>query len=287
MATTNTALVFTTIESGTANQSVSSAHLSSTESRLSRRGPRAALPPDSRPGEADKDPNGLYDQKQRLPFARLLAAYLCLCLCYFISYLDMNSVTTALPTIGNAVDAGPTITWVGTAYLLGQTSCQPLYGRVSDITGRKPILLFSVACILVGGLLCGFAQTPIWLYVSRAISGIGGGGISSCVAIIVSDLVSLKSRGKYQGFVSLAIAAGATAGPFVAAGLIRRAADGWRWAFWIPSIASSACFVLLWFLLPLKPVGGNWKEKVGKIDWLGVLTSGPGLILLLVSGAWP
>lgn len=285
MASTNTALFLTPIESGTARGSISSAHAPSARSQLSQRGSRRENRPVSSSTTSpddSSDPNQLYDQKQRLPFTRLLAAYLCLCLCYFISYLDMNSVTTSLPTIGNAVDAGPTITWVGTAYLLGQTSCQPLYGRVSDITGRKPILLFSVACILVGGLLCGFAQTPIWLYVSRAISGIGGGGISSCVAIIVSDLVSLKSRGKYQGFISLAIATGATAGPFVAAGLIRQAADGWRWAFWIPSIASAVCFVLLWFLLPLKPVGGNWREKAGKIDWLGVATSGPGLILLLV-----
>ncbi|KAH7357333.1 major facilitator superfamily domain-containing protein [Pyrenochaeta sp. MPI-SDFR-AT-0127] len=127
----------------------------------------------------------LEDQASRLPFARLMAAYLCLCLCYFISYLDMNAVTTALPTIADSLDAGPSITWAGTAYLLGQTAFQPLYGRLSDITGRKPILLASVTCIVVGGLLCGFAQTPTWLYAARALSGVGGGGISSLVAIIV------------------------------------------------------------------------------------------------------
>lgn len=228
-------------------------------------------------------PNQLQDQTQRLPFPRLMAAYLCLCLCYFISYLDMNSVTTSLPTISNALDAGPTITWVGTAYLLGQTSCQPLYGRISDITGRKPILLFSVGCIIAGGLLCGFAQTPIWLYVSRAISGVGGGGISSLVAIIVSDLVSLKSRGKYQGAISLAIGTGAATGPFVAASLIRSDVNGWRWAFWVPSIAAAACFGLLLFLLPLKPVSGDWREKTRKIDWLGVVTSVAGIVLMVVS----
>lgn len=231
----------------------------------------------------DSGPDQLDDQTQRLPFLRLMAAYLCLCLCYFISYLDMNAVTTSLPTISDALHAGPGITWVGTAYLLGQTSCQPLYGRISDIIGRKPILLFSVGCIIVGDILCGFAQTPIWLYTSRAVAGIGGGGISSLVAIIVSDLVSLRSRGKYQGIISLAIGTGAASGPFVAAGLIQTGASGWRWVFWVPSVAAACCFGLLVFLLPLKPVSGNWRDKVGKIDWLGVVVSVAGIVLIMVS----
>lgn len=227
----------------------------------------------------------LQDQSQRLPFVRLMVAYLCLCLAYFISYLDMNSVTTSLPTIAEALDAGPSVTWVGTAYLLGQTAFQPLYGRISDITGRKPVLLFSMGCIIVGGLLCGFARTPTWLYACRTISGIGGGGISSSIAIIVSDLVSLRSRGKYQGFISLAIGTGAASGPFVAASLIQTNAhgDGWRWAFWVPSIIAAFCFALLLFLLPLKPVTGSFGDKIRKIDWLGVVTSVPAIVLVVVS----
>lgn len=223
----------------------------------------------------------LEDQSSRLPFPRLLAAYLCLCLCYFTSYLDMNAVTTALPTIANALDAGPSITWAGTAYLLGQTVFQPLYGRLSDITGRKPILLASVTCIMVGGLLCGFAQNPSWLYAARALSGIGGGGISSTVAIIVSDLVSLKERGKYQGMISLAIGAGATVGPFAAASLVRFP-DGWRWTFWVPSILAGLSLVLLPLSLPLKPVAGRWQDKAKRIDWLGIAVSVSGIVLLLV-----
>lgn len=224
----------------------------------------------------------LQDQASRLPFARLMAAYLCLCLCYFTSYLDMNAVTTALPTIANSLNAGTSITWAGTAYLLGQTAFQPLYGRLSDITGRKPVLLVSVTCILIGGLLCGFARTPSWLYASRALSGVGGGGISSLVAIIVSDLVSLKERGKYQGMISLAIGAGAIVGPFAAANLVRYP-NGWRWTFWLPAILASLCLVLLLLLLPLKPVTGRWQDKVKKIDWPGIAASVSGIVLLLVS----
>ncbi|KAJ5618422.1 Major facilitator superfamily domain general substrate transporter [Penicillium herquei] len=204
----------------------------------------------------------------------------------------MNATTTALPTISHALSAGSTITWAGTAFLLGQTTFQPLYGRVSDISGRKPVLLISLGCIMVGDLLSGWAQSPVWLYVTRALSGVGAGGISSLVSIIVSDLVSLRERGKYQGFVSIAIGAGAVTGPFLAAGVIARGHEGWRWAFWVPSILAFICMFLLLFLLPLKPVMGGWRSKVRQIDLSGVFLSTIGIVFLLIpisSGGdtWP
>lgn len=224
----------------------------------------------------------LHDQTLRLSFPRLIVSYICLCCCYFISYLDMNSTTTALPTISNALSAKTTITWAGTAFLLGQTTFQPLYGRISDISGRKPVLLVSVACIMVGDFLSGWARSPIWLYLTRALSGIGAGGISSLVSIIVSDLVSLKDRGKYQGFVSIAIGIGAVTGPFLAASLIQKGPDGWRWNFWVPSILALICMFLLLFFLPLKQIRGSWQIKIRQIDWAGVILSTVGIIFLLV-----
>ncbi|KAJ5263327.1 Major facilitator superfamily domain general substrate transporter [Penicillium angulare] len=194
----------------------------------------------------------------------------------------MNSTTTALPTISKALSAGTTITWAGTAFLLGQTVFQPLYGRMSDILGRKPVLLVSVGCIFIGDLLSGWAQNALWLYITRAVSGIGAGGISSLVAIIVSDLVSLKDRGKYQGMVSIAIGLGALVGPFITGSLVQGNEDRWRWVFWVPSILAFVCAIVLVFLLPLKPVVGSWREKASKIDWYGVLASVTGIVLLLI-----
>jgi MFS family permease len=239
----------------------------------------------SRTAQAQNSKRSLEDQTSRLPFRRLIIAYLCLALIYFISTLDINSVATALPAISRSLNAGSSITWVGTAYLMGQTCFQALYGRLSDIFGRKPVLLASIGCLIVGDILCGFARNITWLYVCRALSGVGGGGISSLVQITVSDLVSLKERGKYQGMLSGAIGLGAGAGPFLAAAFIegdQTDGDGWRWIFWLPPILAAACLAAMTFALPLKPVTGCWREKLAKIDWLGIGAAVTAVVFILV-----
>lgn len=224
----------------------------------------------------------LDDQNQRLPFARLITVYLCLATCVFVSFLDVNSTTTSLPAIAKSLNAQNSITWAGTSYLIAYAAFQVLYGRMSDIFGRKPILLWAVGMLIFGDILCGFARNPTWLYVCRALSGIGGGGISSLVQIIISDLVSLKERGKYQGMISAAIGLGAASGPFVSAGFLETGPEGWRWAFWVPAMLAASCIPCLVFLLPAKPITGSWRDKVRKIDWLGLGSSVVAMLFILV-----
>jgi MFS family permease len=225
----------------------------------------------------------LDDQNQRLPFKQLIIAYLCLAICFFVSFMDVNSTTTALPAVADTLNAQNSITWAGTSYLIAQTAFQVLYGRLSDIFGRKPVLIFCVAMLITGDILCGFAQSGPWLFICRALSGIGGGGISSLVQITISDLVSLKDRGKYQGMLSGAIGLGSGCGPFVAAGLLRTGPTGWRWAFWIPAMLAAVCVPLLMIYLPSKPITGTWKDKVRKIDWAGLGSSVVATLFVLVS----
>lgn len=165
---------------------------------------------------------------------------------------------------------------------MGQTAFQVLYGRLSDIFGRKPVLLICVGFLILGDVLCAFAQTSTWLYVCRALSGIGGGGISSLVQMTVSDLVSMKDRGKYQGMLSGAIGMGSSTGPFIAASLIHGSQTAWRWVFSIPPILATGCIALTWIFLPLKHVGGSWGEKLRKIDWFGLITAVLCLVFILV-----
>ena len=136
-----------------------------------------------------------------------------------------------LGTIGSEFGKSNSIAWLGTSYLLTQTAFQPLYGRFSDIFGRKAATLFASAVFLLGSLACGLSKTFPQLIAARAFAGIGGGGLTTMSSIVTSDLVSLRQRGTYQGLGNVVYAAGAAIGGplggYLGDGI------GWRWAFLI------------------------------------------------------
>lgn len=122
-----------------------------------------------------------------------------LSVCLFVSFIDQTSVSTATPAIAVDLNTGTATSWIGTSFLIASTAFQLINGRLSDIFGRKNLLLISLTLMALGDLGCGFARTAVQLFVLRAIAGIGGGGINSLVMIIVSDITTLQNRGKYQG----------------------------------------------------------------------------------------
>lgn len=126
---------------------------------------------------------------RRPPFSSSLQ-FFGLQLALFLSFLDSTSVSTAAPTIGAELNASSSITWVGSSFLLANTAFQIVTSRLSDIFGRKAVLLGSLFLFVLGDLLCGFAQSGVWLYACRGIAGIGGGGINSLSMIIVSSIDS-------------------------------------------------------------------------------------------------
>ncbi|KEP55016.1 MFS transporter [Rhizoctonia solani 123E] len=219
------------------------------------------------------------DQSSRLPFKKLLVVFLSLFVCLFVSFLDQTSVSTVLPAIAHDLGAADRINWVGISFLVATTSSQIVIARLSDIFGRKLVLISVIVLFTVGNLLSGFAQTAVWLFTARAISGIGGGGINSLCMIIMSDVVSLKERGKYQGFLGAAVALGSGIGPLVGGAL---STAGWRWVFWFTVPISIACIGQLWWLLPQNELSGNFLEKVRKVDFIGSLLSLASIVLILV-----
>ena len=155
-----------------------------------------------------------------------------------------------------------------------------MYGRLSDIFGRKITLQVAVALLVLGDLLCSIANTAIQLYAFRALSGIGGGGITNIAMVIVSDIVPLKERGKYQGFISAACSLGNAIGPFVGGGF---ASSGqWRWLFRTISFSGVLAAIIIHIIVPLKPVDGSVMAKVRMIDYAGILLSSAGTIFLLI-----
>ncbi|GAA6032729.1 hypothetical protein JCM8097_000763 [Rhodosporidiobolus ruineniae] len=218
---------------------------------------------------ARKEVAALTDQTSRLHGSQLMLVFFGLQLALFLSFLDSTSVSTAAPEIGRDLNSSSSITWVGSAFLLANTSFQIVTSRLSDIFGRKAVLLGSLFLFVLGDLLCGFAKTGIWLYTCRGIAGIGGGGINSLSMIIVSDVVSVRERGKYQGLLGIAIALGSACGPFLGAAFAQYVT--WRWTFWITPPLGVVTILIIWFLLPLKHVGGDFKTKLRQMDWLGTV----------------
>jgi Na+/melibiose symporter-like transporter len=160
--------------------------------------PRTTPANEERPRD-DSDAASVSGQRNEMTSKQLRIAIPALSVCLFVSFVDQTSVSTATPAIAGDLNTGTATSWIGTSFLIASTAFQLINGRLSDIFGRKNLLLICLALMALGDLGCGFARTAVQLFVLRAIAGIGGGGINSLVMIIVSDITTLQNRGKYQG----------------------------------------------------------------------------------------
>ncbi|CAJ0550083.1 Ff.00g100130.m01.CDS01 [Fusarium sp. VM40] len=215
-----------------------------------------------------------------LPRKRLLISITALSVCLFVSFLDQTSVSTATPALAGELKTGTSTSWIGTSFLIASTAFQLINGRLSDIFGRKNMLLLCLFLMGVGDLACGFAKTPVRLYVFRAIAGVGGGGINSLVMIIVSDITSLQNRGYYQGMLGAIIALANGIGPFLGGAIVQSAT--WRWVFWMIPIITLPTTAIIWFYLPLKHRSGEYMNKIKKIDYGGIILNIASTLLLLI-----
>ncbi|KAL7423361.1 hypothetical protein Q5752_002664 [Cryptotrichosporon argae] len=222
----------------------------------------------------------IHDQTVVLPRVQLLTVFMTLGMVTFLSTLDSTCVSTAQPSIGAALSAGSSITWVGTSYNVASTVPQMLSGRLSDIFGRKLCLQVALVVFSVGNLLCGFARTATWLYVCRAVAGLGGGALASLGIIIIADVVSLRERGKYLSLIGVPAALGLGLGPEIGGALAQAA--GWRWVFWITVPVSLACVAVIQLAVPLKSPPGAWREKARMVDWAGSALALAGAVCVLV-----
>ncbi|KAI1757740.1 putative MFS transporter [Xylaria castorea] len=222
----------------------------------------------------------LHDQTNILPRKRLVLLFLSLALPLLIAFIDQNGIGVTLPTIARDLNAGDTISWAGTSSLIANTTFQMLYGRLSDIFGRKSVYLGAISILATATILCGFAPNATMFYIFRAIAGIGGGGITNLSMIIMSDVVTLEQRGNYQGILGSFIGLGNVVGPFLAAAFVTYAT--WRAFFWTTAPLAAVVGILSFYTLPpYKPMLG-FRESARKIDYGGVLLSFIGIICLLI-----
>ena len=149
----------------------------------------------------------------------------------FLAALDQTIVSTALPTIVGDLGGLNHLSWVVTSYLLATTASTPLYGKLGDMYGRKPVFLAAIVIFLAGSMLSGLSQSMGQLIAFRALQGIGAGGLMVGAQAIIADIVPPRDRGRYMGLIGSVFAVASVAGPLLGGFLVESLS--WRWVFYV------------------------------------------------------
>lgn len=211
-------------------------------------------------------------EKYALPRLKLYAVILSLFMAAFLAALDTTVVTTLLTVIASDLNAISNISWIATAYLLSCAAFQPLFGKLSDIFGRKALFLMCCFFFAVGCFICVTNSLKVLVF-GRFITGCGGSGLTTLSTITLSDLIPLRERGLYQGMCNIFYGLGAASGGIIG-GLI---SDwlGWRYVFMLQIPLAILLGVAVWFNLQF-PEGspglgakGHFSEKLKRVDFQG------------------
>jgi EmrB/QacA subfamily drug resistance transporter len=208
----------------------------------------------------------------------LIPVFVALALGMFLAALDQTIVSTALPTIVGDLGGLEHLSWVVTSYLVASTASTPLYGKLGDTIGRKPVFQAAIVIFLVGSLLSGAAQSLDQLILFRALQGAGAGGLMVGAQAIIGDIVPPRERGRYMGFIGSVFAVSSVAGPLLGGFFVDNLS--WRWVFYVNiPVGIAALFVVATRLhLP--------RHTARKpVDWLGfaTLTAAVGCLILMTS----
>ena len=199
----------------------------------------------------------------------------------FLASLDQMIVSTAIRTIGDDLKGLSVQAWVTTGFLITSTIATPLYGKLSDIYGRKPLFLFAIATFIVGSALCGLATSMYMLAAFRALQGIGAGGLMSMALAIIGDIIPPRERARYQGYFMAVFATSSVLGPVVGGFFAGQASilgvTGWRWIFYVNVPIGILALVVVTRVLRIQH-----HRREHRIDWWGAATLVVGLVPLLI-----
>jgi EmrB/QacA subfamily drug resistance transporter len=207
--------------------------------------------------------------------ARVLAIYSGLMVVIVLGSLDQTIVSTALPDIVSDLGGLSDYSWVFTSFLLCQAISVPVYSKLGDLYGRRPVLVSAIVIFLVASVLCGFAQTMPQLVAFRCLQGIGAGGLIPLVFATTGELVPPRERGKYQGLVTGVFGMSAILGPAVGGLIVDHAS--WRWIFFVNLPVGCVALAMILLTMPARTT-----RRQHSIDYAGaaLFAAGAGAVLL-------
>ncbi|WP_214407144.1 MDR family MFS transporter [Pseudonocardia lacus] len=216
-----------------------------------------------------------------LTHRQILTIFAGLMIGMFLAALDQTIVATAIRTIADDLDGLSLQAWATTGYLITATISTPLYGKLSDLYGRKPLFLLAISIFVIGSVACGFAGSMYQLAGARALQGLGAGGLFSLALTIIGDIVSPRERAKYQGFFVAVFGTSSVLGP-VLGGLFAGQDDilgvtGWRWVFLV-----NVPLGILALAVVTKVLNVPHTRREHRIDWPGAVALTVGLVPLLI-----
>jgi EmrB/QacA subfamily drug resistance transporter len=216
-------------------------------------------------------------QGGQLTGAALRTVFIALMLGMFLAALDQTIVSTALPTIVGDLGGLNHLSWVVTSYLLASTISTPIYGKLGDMYGRKPVFLVAILIFLAGSMLAGLSQNMGELIGFRALQGIGAGGLMVGAQAIIADIVPPRDRGRYMGLIGSVFAVASVAGPLLGGFLT---SIDWRWIFYVNVPIGIVAVVIVSTRLHL-----HTPHRKHRIDYLGagLLSGGVGALILLAT----
>ncbi|KAI9199619.1 major facilitator superfamily domain-containing protein [Polychytrium aggregatum] len=225
--------------------------------------------------------------KPRVPVTRVefIGTLFALMMLIFSASLLGTIIATALPSIANQLNDMNDYSWVATAFLLTSTAVQPVTGVLSDIFGRKAVVVVAAFIFLASTIVSGFSQSMIMLIVARAVQGLGGGVITAIVYIVIGDIVAPKLRGPYQGMIGAVFSVATVIGPVIG-GYFTDSSAGWRWCFFIVAPFALIALICVIFLMKIPSSPGSLRDKIHRLDGWGTLTVSAAVVLMLLGLTW-